>query len=154
MENWKKIRSFNRSHEAELRKEILKNKSEKLRLINFWATWCLPCIEEFPELIEINRNFRKRSFEMVTVSMDAPAKNDAVLKFLKKSYASTKNYHFNSDDKYAMIDKVDKDWPGSLPYTIIVEPGGKILYKKLGIIDPSEVRKVIVEYLGRYWEHL
>jgi thiol-disulfide isomerase/thioredoxin len=134
--------------------ELLKNKSDKLRLINFWATWCLPCIEEFPELIEINRNFRKRSFEMVTVSMDVPAKNEAVLKFLKKSYASTTNFHFSSDDKYALIDAVDKDWPGSLPYTIIVEPGGNILYKKLGVIDPSEVRKIIVEYLGRYWEHL
>ncbi len=134
--------------------EVLKNKSEKLRLINFWATWCIPCVAEFPELIHINRNFRKRNFEMVTVSMDALDKNDAVLKFLEKSYASTKNYHFNSDKKYDLIDAVDKEWPGSLPYTILVKPGGEILYKKLGVIDPAEVRKVIVEYLGRYWEHL
>jgi len=91
---------------------------------------------------------------MVTISLDTPNKDGEVLKFLKKAYASTKNYHFNSDDKYEMIDAVDKDWPGSLPYTIIVKPDGEILYKKLGTIDPSEVRKVIVESLGRYWEHL
>jgi len=134
--------------------ELVKNSSEKLRLINFWATWCAPCVAEFPELIEINRNFRKRKFEMVTISLDSPAKEAAVLKFLKKTYASTKNYHFNADDKYNLIEAVDKEWPGSLPYTIIVKPGGGILYKKLGTIDPPKVRKIIVEYLGRYWEHL
>jgi len=135
-------------------KDLVKNKSEKLRLINFWATWCVPCVAEFPELIEINRNFRKRAFEMVSVSLDPPDQGAKALKFLEKTYASTKNYHFNSDDKYELIDIVDKDWPGSLPYTVIVKPGGEILYKKLGAIDPTEVRKVIVEYLGRYWEHL
>lgn len=134
--------------------DIVKNKSEKLILINFWATWCAPCVAEFPELVEINRNFRKRAFEMVTISLDPPNKNEQVLRFLTKSYASTRNYHFNSDDKYKLIEAVDKDWPGSLPYTIIVKPNGEILYKKSGAIDPAEVRKVIVEYLGRYWEHL
>jgi len=134
--------------------DIVKNNSKKLRLINFWATWCPPCVAEFPELIKINRNFRKRAFEMVSVSLDAPKMDDKVLKFLKKSYASTKNYQYDSDDKYALIEAVDKEWPGSLPYTIIVKPGGEIIYKNLGAIDPHEVRKVIVEYLGRYWEHL
>jgi hypothetical protein len=91
---------------------------------------------------------------MVTISMDAIDKNEQVLKFLEKSYSSTKNYNFNSDDKYALIDLVDAEWPGSLPYTILVKPGGEIIYKQLGIIDPKEVRKHIIEYLGRYWEHL
>ena len=135
-------------------KELVKNKDGKLRLINFWATWCAPCITEFPELIRIYRNFRKRNFEMVTISLDTPDKNGKVLDFLQKSYASTKNYHFNSDDKYGLIELVDKEWPGSLPYTLIVAPGGEVLYKKLGVIEPPEVRKIIVEYLGRYWEHL
>jgi len=135
-------------------KKLLANESEKLRLINFWATWCSPCVAEFPELIKINRNYRKRNFEMVTISLDSPDRHDQVLKFLQKNYASTRNYHFNSDDKYQLLDTVDEDWPGSLPYTMIVKPGGDILYKKLGMIDPAKVRKVIIEYLGRYWEHL
>ncbi len=135
-------------------KGLLSNKSEKLLLINFWATWCSPCVAEFPELIHIYRNFRKRNFDMVTISMDAINRNEQVLKFLKNSYASTENYHFNSDDKYGLIDLVDAEWPGSLPYTILVKPGGEIIYKKLGMINPKEVRKIIIEYLGRYWEHL
>jgi len=134
--------------------DLVKNRSENLRLINFWATWCVPCVAEFPELIEINRNFRKRKFEMVTISLDAPDKKERVLQFLEKTYSSTSNYHVNSDNKYDLIEAVDKEWPGSLPYTIVVKPGGEILYRKLGTINPQEVRKVIIEYLGRYWEHL
>ena len=51
-------------------KELLENKSEKLLLINFWATWCPPCVSEFPELVHIYRNYRKRNFDMVTISLD------------------------------------------------------------------------------------
>ena len=128
---------------------LLKNDSDKLRLINLWATWCAPCVAEFPELVKINRMYRHRDFEMVTISADAPGINDKVLKFLQKNYASNENYHFTSDDKYGLIDAVDKDWPGALPYTLLVKPGGEIIYKRMGMIDPLELKKVIVEYVGR-----
>jgi thiol-disulfide isomerase/thioredoxin len=130
-------------------RQLLKNDSDKLRLINLWATWCGPCVSEFPDLIEINRMYRHRDFEMVTISADSPDKDDKVLEFLKKNYASSKNYHFGSDDKYSLIGAIDKDWPGALPYTLLVKPGGEIIYKKLGIIDPLECKKAIVEYVGR-----
>ncbi len=131
--------------------QLLKNDSDKLRLINVWATWCGPCVSEFPELVKINRMYRHRDFEMVTISTDPPGKTDKVLKFLKNNYASNKNYHFSSDDKYALIETIDKEWPGALPYTLLVKPGGEIIYKKLGVIDPLEVKKVIVEYVGRVY---
>jgi thiol-disulfide isomerase/thioredoxin len=131
--------------------QLLKNDSDKLRLINVWATWCGPCVSEFPELTKINRMYRLRDFEMITISADSPEKNDDVLKFLKKNYASTMNYLFNSDDKYALIEAVDTEWPGALPYTILVKPGGEIIFRKLGIIDPLELKKAIVDYLGRVY---
>ena len=130
-------------------RQLLKNDSEKLRLINVWATWCGPCISEFPELIKINRMFRHRDFEMVTISADDPGKKADVLKFLKRNYASCQNYHFSSDDKYALIEAVDSAWPGALPYTVLVKPGGEIIFRKLGMIDQLELRKAIVDYLGR-----
>ena len=131
--------------------QLLKNDSDKLRLINVWATWCGPCVSEFPELIKINRMYRLRDFEMVTLSADSPEITDKVLKFLKKNYASTKNYQFSSTDKYALIEAVDPDWPGALPYTLLVKPGGEIIYKKLGMIEPLEIKKAIVEYVGRVY---
>ena len=132
--------------------DLIKNKSVNLRLVNIWATWCGPCAAEFTDLIEINRMYRNREFEMITLSTDDLSATDKVLNFLTKKYASTKNYQYNSDDKYKLIDAVDKDWPGALPYTLLIQPGGKIIYKKVGMIDPLELKKAIVGYLGRYYK--
>lgn len=133
-------------------KKLIQNDSENLRLLNVWATWCGPCVAEFPELIAINRMYRYREFEMVTLSADDPEIGDKVLKFLQKNHASGKNYHFELDDVYKLIEAVDPDWQGALPYTLLIKPGGKISYKKQGMIDPLEVKKAIVEELGRYYK--
>ncbi|MCG8318069.1 MAG: redoxin family protein [Cytophagales bacterium] len=134
-------------------KELIKNDSGKLRLINVWATWCGPCVAEFPDFIEIDRMYRGRDFEFVSISADRPEQKDRVLAFLKKKQASNKNYIFNSDDKYALIEAIDPNWRGALPYTILVEPGGKIVYSQEGTIDVFKMKKTIVEnpMLGRYY---
>jgi thiol-disulfide isomerase/thioredoxin len=134
-------------------KELLQNKSKKLRLINIWATWCGPCITEFPEFIAINRMYRGRDFELVTISADDPEKKDKALEFLKQQQASCKNYIFSIDDKYKLIDAVDPNWQGALPYTILVEPGGKIVYARQGTIDPAAMKTLIVDHplIGRYY---
>lgn len=132
-------------------KKLVANDSDNLRLMNIWTTWCGPCVAEFPYLIEINRMYRNRDFEMITINLDAPDKNDQVLKFLKKNYASTKNYHYSSDDKYKFIEAIDKNWQGSIPFTLLIKPGGDIIFNKMGMIEPLELKKAIVEYLGRYY---
>jgi peroxiredoxin len=135
-------------------RELLKNNSDKLRLINVWATWCGPCVSEFPDFITINRMYRGRDFEFISVSADDPAQKDKVLKFLKGKEASNKNYQFNIDDKYKLIEAIDPNWQGALPYTILVEPGGKIIYGKQGPIDPAEMKTTIVDHplIGRYFK--
>ena len=134
-------------------KELLKNNSEKLRLINVWATWCGPCISEFPDFITINRMYRGRDFEFISISADNPEKKDKVLKFLQKQQASNTNYLFSVENKYKLIDIIDPQWQGALPYTVLVEPGGKIVYAKQGRIDVPEMKKRIVEHplIGRYY---
>jgi peroxiredoxin len=133
--------------------ELVKNNSDKLRLINVWATWCGPCAAEFPSFIEINRMYRSRDFEFISISADDLDKKDKVLQFLKKQQASNTNYLFNNDDKYKLINALDSSWKGELPYTILVEPGGKIVYKNNGGIDEAELKKAIVDdkYIGRYY---
>ena len=134
-------------------KDILKNNSDKLRLINIWATWCGPCITEFPDFITINRMYRGRDFEFVSISADDPSKKDKVLNFLKGKQASNKNYIFSIDDKYKLIEAVDPKWQGALPYTVLVDPGGNIVYAKQGPINVAEMKKKIVEnkLIGRYY---
>ncbi|MBS1596967.1 MAG: redoxin family protein [Bacteroidetes bacterium] len=134
-------------------KDLIKNNSDKLRLINVWATWCGPCVTEYPEFITMNRMYRRRDFEFISISADDPTKKDKALQFLKKQESSVKNYIFNTDDKYKLIEAIDPNWQGALPYTILVEPGGKIVYAKQGSIDAAEMKKMIVEnhMIGRYY---
>jgi peroxiredoxin len=134
-------------------KSLVKNNSDKLRLINVWATWCGPCVTEFPEFMTINRMYRKRDFEFISISADDPVKKNKALQFLVKQEASSSNYIFNVDDKYKLIEAIDSNWQGALPYTILVEPGGKIVYAKQGPIDPAEMKKRIVNdpLIGRYY---
>ena len=135
-------------------KDLLQNKSDKLRLINVWATWCGPCVTEFPSFIEMNRMFRNRDFEFLTVSADNPANKEKVLKFLQKNQASVNNYLFSVDDKYKLIEAIDPKWQGALPYTILVEPGGKIIYAKQGAVNVAEMKKLIVDHpmIGRFYK--
>jgi thiol-disulfide isomerase/thioredoxin len=128
-----------------------KNEGGKLRLINVWATWCGPCVVEFPDLITVNRTFRGRGLETITVSADPPEKRDAALAFLKEKQASTRNYIFDKGDPYEMIEAVDPKWQGALPYTLVVGPGGKVVYRSQGAFDPLALRRAIVGYLGRYY---
>ena len=134
-------------------KELLKNNSGKLRLINVWATWCGPCIVEFSEFVTMNRMYRGRDFEFISICLDDMEKKDKALKFLKVKQASNKNYIFDIDNKYAFIEAVDPRWQGALPYTLIVEPGGKIIYGEQNIIDPAKIKRLIVDdpAIGRYY---
>lgn len=135
-------------------KELVKNtSSDKLRLINIWATWCGPCIIEFPDLVIIDRMYRGRPFEFITISADKQARKADALKFLQKQEASNKNYIFNEDDVYKLIEAVDPSWQGALPFTLLIEPGGKIIYKKPDTINPLAMKKLIVgnQHIGRYY---
>lgn len=131
-------------------RQLIKNDSENLRLINVWATWCGPCVIEFPELVKINFMYRHRGFELITISADNPAKYDQVLKFLQKNSASCKNYLFDKYNKYALIEAVNPNWQGAIPYTLLIKPGGEVLYVAQDQIDPLEIKREIVKVLGRY----
>ncbi|WP_240613017.1 redoxin domain-containing protein [Chitinophaga parva] len=132
--------------------ELVKNTGDKLRLINVWATWCGPCTKEFPDFMDMYHMYRDRDFEFISISADNAAKSAQVLKFLQKQGASCKNYQFTLDDKYKLIEAIDTSWQGALPYTLLVEPGGKVVYKMEGAIDPYLLKKTIVNnhLIGKY----
>lgn len=130
-------------------KELVGNSSKKLRLINVWASWCGPCVAEFPELVKLHwiyRNRRTTEFELVTISADPPKNTEAVLAFLKKFKASSTNFHYDSGNPYELIEAVDPKWPGGLPYTMLVKPGGEVIYRKMGMINPLDVKRAIHGY--------
>jgi thiol-disulfide isomerase/thioredoxin len=129
--------------------KLVANASNKLRLVNLWATWCGPCIVEFPELVNINRMYRNRNFEFVSVSADDPDREEQVLDFLRKKQASNRNLHFNSLDRDVLVESIDPKWNGALPYTVLVKPGGEVIFRHTGEVDTLKLKRAIVDYLGR-----
>ncbi|MFL0685186.1 MAG: redoxin domain-containing protein [Algoriphagus aquaeductus] len=132
---------------------LLKNDSDKLLLVNFWATWCGPCIIEYPEFVTMQRMYGARDFQFVSVSMDAPDQQEKALKFLKSKASALPNYLMDTEDKYEVIKVVGSDWDGSLPITLLIEPGGKVAYRVPGTIDALELKRAIVDHpmIGRYY---
>jgi peroxiredoxin len=126
----------------------LRTANGKVRMINVWATWCGPCVAEFDELIEQNLRFRHRDFELVTVSADYPDQQARVQKFLQAHHASTRNLMYATPDKYAYIEALDPDWGGALPYTLLLDADGKVLYRETGSLDFLALRRAIVPALN------
>lgn len=133
--------------------ELLQNDSDKLRLVNIWATWCGPCKVEYPEFIDVHRMFKDRDFEFISLSADKTANEKNVLKFLESRHSSVTNYQYDGDDNYALIEAIDPEWNGALPYTLLIEPNGAIAWKHQGEVDFFELKRVIVEHklIGRYF---
>ena len=133
-------------------KKLVANDTDKLRLINVWATWCGPCTEEFPDLVTIHRMYRKREFELITISADSEDEEAKVRKFLNESHASCRNYLFVGKNEYQLVDAMDPKWQGALPYTMLIAPGGKVLYRQQDRISPLELRGQIADALGRVYK--
>ena len=123
--------------------------AEKVRLVNFWATWCGPCVTEFPDLVEINRMYRNRDFEFVAVAANYPDEQPEVLKFLTKHQASNRNLILATKDKTTLIEAFDKEWRGALPHTVLLGRKGEVLWKQEGAIDPLELKREILKAVGR-----
>ena len=92
---------------------------------------------------------------MVTISTDELSNKDKVKDFLEGKHAAfNANYIYSGDNKYDLIEAVDPEWQGEIPYTLIVEPGGKIYYRSSGGVLPLTLRKKIVDnpMIGRYYK--
>ncbi|WP_165066744.1 redoxin domain-containing protein [Paludisphaera rhizosphaerae] len=129
--------------------KLAKNETDKYTVVNVWATWCGPCVQELPEFVTMNRMYRKRPFQLITISLDDPAKKAEALATLKEKHVSSLNYILDSADRDAFAEALDPKWPGPVPYTLVIAPGGEVVYRKSGGVDPLELKRAIVEKIGR-----
>ena len=140
-------------------KALAANTTGKTLLVNFWATWCAPCVEEFPDLMATWRMYRKRPFQLVTVATNYPDEEAAVRKFLEEQKASARNLVPATMEPAELVQALDKDWNGGVPYSVVIAPGGKILYRGTGRLDIIKTRRLILgsfpddNYVGQnaYW---
>jgi thiol-disulfide isomerase/thioredoxin len=125
---------------------IILNDSENLRLINIWATWCAPCLEEFPVFVEESEKYADKNFEFIAVSADELGDSLKVLRFLEKQSPVTDSYIFEGEYVYQLIYNEDIGWNGSLPFTVLVEPGGKVIFRQNEAIEPESFRKLLADH--------
>jgi thiol-disulfide isomerase/thioredoxin len=125
--------------------ELRANASGRPRLIHFWATTCPPCVVEFPQLVGTAREFQTRGLEFVSISFDAPGDRAKAAAFLARHDSSSTGRHFLwTGGKPALLaEAVDPEWSGALPYSLLVSPGGQIVWRHSGPIEPGELREVL-----------
>jgi len=121
--------------------------SRKPLLVNFWATWCDPCREEFPDLVKLDAEY-KGKIDFITISLDELSEIDRdVPKFLTDMKAPMPAYLLKAQDDEAAIAFVSKEWSGALPLTILYDPSGKQIYYRQGKVKIDTVRAEIDKLL-------
>ena len=146
---------------------LVKNGTGRYRLINVWATWCAPCVREFPGFVKFSRQFTNRDFEFVSISIDDPGEQAQVLKFLQARHAgmpdrlaralkaegrNTTNYLHTGAKTDALAKALDPAWDGPVPYTILVAPDGEIIYRQSGEISIAALREKLSQVLGTSYQ--
>jgi thiol-disulfide isomerase/thioredoxin len=146
---------------------LRKNGTRKVRLFNVWATWCGPCVEEFPELTKTARKFGLRDFELITISQNRPTEKAEVKKFLEEHRAAipdkikptlkaegrtTNSYIYSGEDLDELVKALDPEWPGPIPHTLLVAPDGSVIWRHNGPVDGEELRGKVLEYMGRFYK--
>ena len=122
---------------------------ERPLLVNFWATWCGPCREEFPDLVEIRGQYGPDTLDFVLVSLDDPSDiGKGVPEFLAEARATAfPSYLLNADDSDAAINLVDPTWSGELPATFLYDRSGSVVFRHKGRVKPAELRAALDEAL-------
>jgi len=128
-------------------KALRQNGTGKLLLVNFWATWCGPCVTEFPDLEATYRMYGPRGLDFTTVSTNDPQERPAVIEFLQKHHASHRNLQFGTPDVYGLEAAFDPAMPASVPFTLLLAPNGDVLYQELGASEIPKLRRAILANL-------
>ncbi len=134
-------------------KKLRANPTGKLLLVNFWATWCGPCVTEFPELQTTYRMYRNRGFDFVSVSSNDPEEKPQVIEFLQKYHSSSTNYQFATSDTFDLQADFDPAMPAAVPFTVLIAPNGDVLFQQLGELDFLKLRRAILANLPDDPEH-
>jgi thiol-disulfide isomerase/thioredoxin len=111
--------------------KFLKFKNNKTYVINFWATWCKPCVAELPHFEELYKNYKDKNVEVILVSLDFPKKiNESLIPFIEENKLKSRVILLDDSKQNEWIPKVDKNWSGAIPATVIYNKNVKGFYEQ------------------------
>jgi thiol-disulfide isomerase/thioredoxin len=117
---------------------ILKKQNDTVYVVNFWATWCKPCVEELPEFEKINKDYKGKPVKVILVSLDFPRKHEELLlPFIAENNIQSQVIHLTEVNANKWINKVSQEWSGAIPATVIYRGEshffveGKMNYEKI-----------------------
>jgi thiol-disulfide isomerase/thioredoxin len=109
----------------------LNQTDDKTYVVNFWATWCAPCIKELPHFEELNKNYKNKNVEVILVSLDFPGQYEKKLKpFIKAHNLQSKILVLDDVDQNTWIPKINEHWDGAIPVTIIYHKDKRKFYDR------------------------
>jgi len=130
-------------------KGLLAHNQGKVVVVNFWATWCPPCVVEFPDLVALERAYRDRGLVVLSVSADSPEEVESeVIPFLEKHQPAFRVYLWQPSDAEAAVRQIDPEWTGSIPATFFTDPEGKTAAKRFSLMTRKEMDQIVEVLLG------
>lgn len=118
---------------------LLNKKDEKTYVVNFWATWCVPCVKELPHFEELNQKYKDEDVEVLLVSLDFPNQYDSKLKpFIQEKKLTSQVVALNDPDMNTWIPKVDESWSGAIPATVIYNKDFRKFFEKSFTLEELE----------------
>lgn len=130
-------------------KSVIQKEDGKLYVVNFWATWCKPCIEELPAFMTVNEEYKDNpDFKMILVSMDSKKQLDTkVKKFIEKNNMNVDVYLLDDNKRMnEWIPATDSTWSGAIPATVFYKNGKKVFFKELQMTQ-YELEDLILDNL-------
>jgi thiol-disulfide isomerase/thioredoxin len=127
---------------------LLGNRQNKLTVINFWATWCPPCVNELPHFEKVAKDFASEDVSFILVSLDFPSEYERrLIPFMKKHKITIPVFSMTETDANLWIDKVDAKWQGNIPATLFLNNARNIRYFISGELGETELTKIIRQRL-------
>jgi thiol-disulfide isomerase/thioredoxin len=112
-------------------KPLLERKDDKTYIVNFWATWCAPCVKELPYFEKINKEYAIHNVEVILVSLDFPKQIDKkLIPFINKNKLQAKVVLLNDINEDVWIQAIDKSWSGAIPATLIYNKNDRKFYEQ------------------------
>lgn len=110
---------------------FLNQKNDTTYVVNFWATWCVPCVQELPHFEELNEKYKDKKVKVILVSLDMPKMAESrLLPFIEKKKLKNKVILMRDPDQNTWLPKIDKDWSGAIPATVIYNKDKRKFYER------------------------